>query len=83
MPKKIIGLFLISILALAPTWAAETLKIASVQMPVSTKVEENLDKILGYVSQAANQEADIVLFPETALSGFDRETIESLDWSAL
>ncbi|MCA9444296.1 MAG: hypothetical protein KC964_26120, partial [Candidatus Omnitrophica bacterium] len=83
MPKKIIGLFLISILALAPTWAAETLKIASVQMPVSTKIDENLDKILGYISQAAGQEADIVLFPETALSGFDRETIESLDWSAL
>ncbi|MCB9770541.1 MAG: hypothetical protein H6752_20270 [Candidatus Omnitrophica bacterium] len=83
MPKKIIGLFLISILALAPTWAAETLKIASVQMPVSTKIDENLDKILGYISQAAGQETDIVLFPETALSGFDRETIESLDWSAL
>jgi len=66
-----------------PARAGTLLKVASVQMPLSTKIQDNLEKILHYIDRAAGQDADIVVFPETALSGFDRETIENLNWNQL
>ena len=48
----------------------ETLRVASVQIPIFNTPEENLGRILQGVSEAAEQGARIVLFPETALSGF-------------
>ncbi|MCK5557416.1 MAG: carbon-nitrogen hydrolase family protein, partial [Candidatus Hydrogenedentes bacterium] len=61
----------------------ETLRVASVQIPIFNTPEENLGRILQGVSEAAEQGARIVLFPETALSGFVPEAINALDWEAL
>jgi len=70
-------------IALAPCCSESFMTIASVQMPVSTEIQENLEKMLGYIDKADPEDADIVLFPETALSGFDNQTIENLNWDAL
>lgn len=56
------------------------LRTASVQMAVGDGLNENLARILRGISEAAAAGARVVVFPETALSGFRRETIESLDW---
>ena len=39
-------------------------KIALVQFKASTEKEKNLPKILGYIKQAAKNNADMVTFPE-------------------
>lgn len=73
----------LSLLLALPAMGKDSLTIASVQAPVSTVVAENLERLLGYIGKATEAGADVVVFPETALSGFDRETIEGLDWEAL
>ncbi|MCA9230961.1 MAG: carbon-nitrogen hydrolase family protein [Planctomycetales bacterium] len=60
-----------------------SLRVAAIQMVISNDVEENLSRILRGIAEAAESDARLVLFPETALSGFDRETIKQLDWSGL
>ncbi len=83
MTHKTLILILLLAISGTPAYTDGLMKIASVQMPVSTQIAENLERILDYIEQAVEQDADIVLFPETALSGFDRETIENLDWETL
>jgi len=66
-----------------PVRAETTLRVASVQMEVSNEIEKNLARIEQGIRDAKKDNARVVLFPETALSGFDEDTIESLDWSKL
>ncbi len=59
----------------------ETLRVASVQMQISDDIGVNLERILRGVEEGKEAGARVVLFPETALSGFFRPTVESLDFS--
>lgn len=61
----------------------DSLRIAAVQMPICDEIASNLARILRGVEEAANAQARVVLFPETALSGFDRESVENVDWEKL
>ena len=48
-----------------------TIRVAAVQMePKLGKVEENLDRILAGLEQAAADGAKLIVFPECALSGY-------------
>ncbi len=47
-----------------------SLRITGIQMMVSPKLEENLPKILDYI---IHSDADIVLFPEMALTGYHKD----------
>lgn len=60
-----------------------SLRVASVQMAISDDIDRNLARILRGIEEACAAQARLVLFPETALPGFNRETIEQLDWSKL
>lgn len=59
------------------------LRVASVQMQISGDVGTNLSRILRGISEAKAAGARVVVFPETALSGFDSKTIANLDWPLL
>ena len=49
----------------------DKVKIAAVQMdPVIMEIELNLDKILGQSRVAAGNKADLIVFPECAISGY-------------
>lgn len=73
-------------LAIVPAKGADmplTLRIASVQLSVSGDLAENLERILRGIAEAKEAGARVVLFPETALSGFDSQTIATLDGDAV
>ncbi len=57
----------------------DSLRIAAIQMAISSDLETNIARIVRGVGEAAEKNARVVLFPETALSGFGRETIQQLD----
>jgi predicted amidohydrolase len=59
------------------------LKVAAMQVPVGDDLDANLTRVLQGVSRAASAGARIVVFPETVLSGFERATIEAIDWTQL
>ncbi len=59
------------------------LEVASVQMAVTGDMPANLARMLRGIDDAAAAGARVVVFPETALSGFSRDTIAALDWVAL
>ncbi len=65
----------------------EQVKVAVAQLGVSADVAENGRKIRALVEQAARQGADIVQFPEAALSGYGGADVssyrEGYDWAAL
>ncbi|NLV43476.1 MAG: carbon-nitrogen hydrolase family protein [Candidatus Hydrogenedentes bacterium] len=63
--------------------AGKTLRVASVQMEVTPDLGRNLNRIETGIREAAAAGARVVVFPETALSGFDEVTIVALDWTAL
>jgi len=48
------------------------LRIAVVQMPMAADLQENLDSIRAALAEAAEAGADLVLFPECAVTGFHR-----------
>ena len=50
------------------------LKVAIAQMTTSWTVDENLATIASYLSFAAREGADAVIFPELAVSGATRRT---------
>ena len=60
-----------------------SLRVAAVQMAISADIDANLARILRGIAEASHAHARLVLFPETALSGFARKTIEQLDWPKL
>lgn len=50
--------------------AKRDIKIAAAQIACSRDLSENVKKIKRYINQAADQKADIVVFPELAVTGF-------------
>lgn len=65
------------------THALPKLRVRSVQMPVTDSLETNLRRIEKGIDEAAAAGARLVLFPETALSGFTEAAVAGLDWRAL
>jgi predicted amidohydrolase len=62
------------------------LKLATCQFPISADIAENARWIRKQITEAASQGADLVHFPETALSGYagdDHESLDRLDWKLL
>ena len=54
----------------------ERFKVATVQInSFLGEVEKNLERAVGYIRQAAEQGADIVLFPELYLQGYCAEQL--------
>ncbi|MBI1785005.1 carbon-nitrogen hydrolase family protein, partial [Candidatus Sumerlaeota bacterium] len=66
-----------------PAESSDHLKVASIQMAISDDVDANLARILRGIDEAAQAGARVVIFPETALSGFNKDTIEKMDWNRL
>jgi predicted amidohydrolase len=65
---------------------AGVLKIAACQFPVSENIEENSYWIKEQMREAKTQGADIVHFPECALSGYagvDFDSFDEFDWPLL
>jgi predicted amidohydrolase len=58
-------------------------KIAAAQIVCSKDISKNVAKIVGYIRQAAKQGADIVVFPELAVTGCNQEDISAVSQSAL
>lgn len=64
----------------------ENLKVATCQFPVTGDLKSNAEYIKRYISEAAQNQADIVHFSEAALSGYppgDIPSFENYDWEAL
>jgi len=59
------------------------LRVASVQMEISDIIDTNLQRIEKGIHEAGVAGARLVIFPESALSGFDETTIGRLDWERL
>lgn len=62
------------------------LRIASCQFPVSSNIAENLQWIEKQMIEAKLKRADIVHFPECALSGYagvDMQSLEDFNWKEL
>jgi len=65
---------------------SKKLNIASCQFPVTGNIGENADYILQQVRQAKMRGAEVVHFPECALSGYggaDFESYDGFDWPTL
>ena len=63
-----------------------TLRVGVGQFPVNADVEKNLAYIRRQIASAARQRADVVLFSETALSGYagvDFDSFAGYDWALL
>ena len=50
--------------------AARSLRVSAAQVKVSELIGDNLDRILGTMRRAASHGAELVLFPETCLTGY-------------
>lgn len=81
---------LLCLLAIKPALAGSThtgvITIAGGQFPVSTDVQVNADWILKQMREAKQKGADIIHFPECALSGYagvDYSTLAHFDWPGL
>lgn len=62
------------------------IRVASCQFPVSSKIAENFTWIKNQIIEAKLKKADIVHFPECALSGYpgsDMNSLDQFDWDAL
>ena len=62
------------------------IRIASCQFPVSADVKENFRFIEAQITDAKLRKADVVHFPECALSGYpgtDMMSLEKFDWNEL
>ena len=63
-----------------------TLRLATCQFPVSADVKANGEWVRTQMRQASAKGADLIHFPECALSGYagvDLPSIDKLDWNAL
>jgi predicted amidohydrolase len=63
--------------------AKRQIKIAAAQMACSRDINENIKRINSYINQAADQGADIVVFPELAVTGFLKNDISKAKQSEL
>lgn len=63
-----------------------TIRIASCQFPVSSDIAANFEWIRSQITEAKLKKADIVHFPECALSGYpgpDHQSLENFSWNLL
>jgi deaminated glutathione amidase len=93
--QRLLPAVAIAVLLAVPSHAAQRqpaaessgrLKLATCQFPISADIAQNARWIRCHIARAAQEHADLVHFPETALSGYagsDYETLDSLDWSLL
>jgi len=66
-----------------PESGAGTICVASCQFPISADIQENATWIINQMTEAHELDADIVHFPECALSGYpgvDLKTLEGFNW---
>jgi len=63
--------------------AEREIKIAVAQMACSREMGENVGRIKRYIHQARDQEADIVVFPELAVTGFLKDDVSGAHQSEL
>ncbi len=63
--------------------AKREIKIAAVQMACSRDISKNVGTIKRYIHQAAEQGADIVIFPELAVTGLLKDDISAAQQSEL
>lgn len=64
----------------------QKLRIASCQFPVSRDIASNAKFIRRFMKKAAESEADVIHFPETALSGYERTDFtpsNNVNWQRL
>jgi predicted amidohydrolase len=55
--------------------SARNIKIAAAQIACSKNIDDNVSKIKSYIHQAADNAADIVIFPELAVTGCEKDDI--------
>ncbi len=65
------------------TSAERTIKVAAAQIACSRDIDGNISTILRHIAQAAQEDADIVVFPELALTGALSDDILSVRQSRL
>ena len=63
--------------------AERSVKIAAAQIACSRHIHENVSKIEDYIQQAANQAADIIVFPELTVTGSIKDDVLAASQSAL
>jgi predicted amidohydrolase len=62
------------------------IKLATAQFPVSADIQDNLSHVLRQMKEASELRADVIHFPEGALSGYagvDFSSFAGYDWSQL
>jgi predicted amidohydrolase len=59
------------------------IKIAAAQIACSRNIDNNVSKIKSYIRQAADNDSDIVVFPELAVTGNRKEDISAASPSTL
>jgi predicted amidohydrolase len=62
------------------------IRVATCQFPVGAAVQENAGQVRRQIAEAAGQGADVVHFPECALSGYagtDMQSWDAYDWRLL
>jgi len=59
------------------------LRVASVQMPIKDDMGANLRHMRQALDEAVGKGARVVVFPETALSGFTEAALAKLNWARL
>lgn len=65
------------------TSAERNIRIAAAQIACSRDISKNVGKITGYIRLAAKDGADIVVFPELAVTGCSQENISAASQSTL
>jgi predicted amidohydrolase len=63
--------------------AERNVKIAAAQMACSRDMNENIRKILSHIAEAAEEGADVVVFPELAVTGYRKHDVLAASQSAL
>jgi predicted amidohydrolase len=87
MSPKLLGLGAIALvlclatssLAADPAGSAASLRVALVQMALLPTLDENRDRIVRGISQAADKGARVAVFPERALTGKGSESTASVE----
>jgi predicted amidohydrolase len=82
----ILGFLMLYLLIAVPANVTAQMKIAACQFPVSSSIASNAGWIQKQMREAASTGADLVQFPECALSGYpgvDWENLDEFPWDTL
>ncbi len=63
--------------------SAYSIRVACVQMAVKPDLKRNLREIVKWIEKASQESARVVVFPECALTGFDKSYVLSLSWKQI